>query len=313
MRDTEYLLQLFEIASLLNKEFSLPSALRTALAKTIELFELQTGWIWLADKDLKSVYLAASFNLPPALREYPERLSGWCYCIDQYLEGSIDKAENISEITCTRLKDVTSGTKDLKFHATIPIITDGQKVGLINLLSREKQELGEQQLSILSIISELIGAVIQRTRLQESFVSRKTNSTDSIHDIIKRIFDSRLTELIDILTKSESQAVSEVQNALRVTEDLRKQLALVLNEIAEESNYKAESKSFQYPASPLTKRELEVLNLVRIGNTNNQIAEQLYISERTVKFHVTSILSKLFAKTRTQAVDIALKRGLISA
>ena len=55
------------------------------------------------------------------------------------------------------------------------------------------------------------------------------------------------------------------------------------------------------PAVNLSTREQQVLGLVAKGKTNNDIAEKLYISTRTVKFHVSSILSKLNVKNRTEA------------
>ncbi len=67
---------------------------------------------------------------------------------------------------------------------------------------------------------------------------------------------------------------------------------------------------FNYPKMPLTKRELEVLTHIKKGLTNEQIGKQLFITERTVKFHITSILSKLNADNRTEAVDIGLRKGL---
>ena len=61
----------------------------------------------------------------------------------------------------------------------------------------------------------------------------------------------------------------------------------------------------------LTTREIDVLRHVAGGNRNRDIAEQLYISEETVKVHVKHIMEKLGANDRTQAVAIAVRRGII--
>lgn len=62
---------------------------------------------------------------------------------------------------------------------------------------------------------------------------------------------------------------------------------------------------------PLTPREIEVLRLIAEGESNKAIAWKLQISSHTVKFHVNSILSKLHASSRTEAVMQGLRRGLI--
>jgi len=64
--------------------------------------------------------------------------------------------------------------------------------------------------------------------------------------------------------------------------------------------------------SPLTPRETEILTHMARGQFNKQIALKLNISEQTIKNHITSILRKLDANARTEAVVTALKRGLIT-
>ena len=61
----------------------------------------------------------------------------------------------------------------------------------------------------------------------------------------------------------------------------------------------------------LSSREIEVLRLIAVGNSNKEIADQLSIGESTVKSHVTNILSKLSANDRAHAVTIGLKRGIL--
>lgn len=61
----------------------------------------------------------------------------------------------------------------------------------------------------------------------------------------------------------------------------------------------------------LTEREIEVLGHIAEGNRNREIAEKLFISEETVKVHIKHIMEKLDAADRTQAVAIAVRRGII--
>jgi len=62
---------------------------------------------------------------------------------------------------------------------------------------------------------------------------------------------------------------------------------------------------------PLTVRETDVLRLLARGKTNKEIATELVISLRTVKFHVSAVLAKLGAGNRTEAVTIAAQKGLV--
>jgi two-component system nitrate/nitrite response regulator NarL len=67
----------------------------------------------------------------------------------------------------------------------------------------------------------------------------------------------------------------------------------------------------QQPGEPLTARELEVLQLLAEGLPNKLIAARLHVSEHTAKFHVASIMTKLGAASRTEAVTLAARRGLL--
>ncbi|MFG6107763.1 response regulator transcription factor [Leptothoe sp. EHU-05/26/07-4] len=62
----------------------------------------------------------------------------------------------------------------------------------------------------------------------------------------------------------------------------------------------------------LTKRELEVLNLIVQGQSNREISQSLIVSEGTVRAHVNNILTKLEVRDRTQAATLAIKQGLCS-
>ncbi|MBK8137304.1 MAG: response regulator transcription factor [Chloroflexi bacterium] len=64
------------------------------------------------------------------------------------------------------------------------------------------------------------------------------------------------------------------------------------------------------PKFSFTPREMEVLDMLRLGLSNKEIAERLTVSRATVKFHISSIFSKLGANSRTQAVSIAHKAGI---
>lgn len=73
----------------------------------------------------------------------------------------------------------------------------------------------------------------------------------------------------------------------------------------------ARSRGLEELAEPLTPREGEVLQMLASGLGNKEIAAKLTISEHTVKFHVASILGKLGAGSRTEAVSLGIRRGLV--
>jgi DNA-binding NarL/FixJ family response regulator len=73
----------------------------------------------------------------------------------------------------------------------------------------------------------------------------------------------------------------------------------------------AETLAEHFSGDTLSEREVQVLKLMAEGDRNRDIGERLSISEDTVKVHIRHIMDKLGAKDRTQAVSIAIRRGVI--
>jgi len=76
------------------------------------------------------------------------------------------------------------------------------------------------------------------------------------------------------------------------------------------NRFRQPPKAANAPHEQLTEREMEVLKLIAEGKSNQEVADALFIGVKTVKFHVTNILSKLGVEDRTQAAIYAFKHGL---
>ena len=117
----------------------------------------------------------------------------------------------------------------------------------------------------------------------------------------KEVTGDQLVEIVRRVARGEHPINESVTTRPKVAEH-------VLQKFQELSS-RAEAEAF---ISPLTPRETEILQYIAQGYLNKQIAAELGISEQTIKNHVTSILRKLNANARTEAVVVAIKQGLIS-
>ncbi len=116
----------------------------------------------------------------------------------------------------------------------------------------------------------------------------------------KEVTAEKLVEIVRRVSKGEHPINESLTTRPKVAEHVLQQF--------QELTTRNEAEAF---ISPLTPREIEILQYIAQGYLNKQIAAELGISEQTIKNHVTSILRKLNANARTEAVVVAIKQGLI--
>lgn len=163
--------------------------------------------------------------------------------------------------------------------------------------------------------------VLAQTRLQEAQqpLERLKTLLDHAQQHAMLALETELQlaicEVADLIGETEL-ATSALQAGLKLAGRCQQQKAvceLRLRQPTLLSRYGVDDESAAtMDSNPLSGRELEVLGLIAQGNSNQQIAEQLFISLHTVKTHARRIHSKLGVERRTQAVAIAKKLGLIS-
>ncbi len=206
----------------------------------------------------------------------------------QGIEHSLSGVEDI----------VITGTAEVNDEVLLAIDTLPPDVALVDIdapadsglkLARKiKQRLSN--ISIVVLTSKPDDAQLFQTLKAQAgaYLSKEVNA-DELVDTIRRVAHGEhpINENLTARPKLAEQVLKQFQ----------------------ELSWRSEAEGF---TSPLTPREKEILNYIAKGYLNKQIAAELDISEQTIKNHVTSILRKLNANARTEAVVVAIKQGLIS-
>ena len=165
---------------------------------------------------------------------------------------------------------------------------DSTSDGGLTLARRIKQR--SPNIAIVVLTSNPNDAqLFQALKAQAAAYLNKEITADQLIDIIRRV----------------ARGEHPINESLTARPNVAEQ---VLHQF-QELSWRSEAEGF---ISPLTPREIEILNYIAQGYLNKQIAVELNISEQTIKNHVTSILRKLNANARTEAVVVAIKKGLIS-
>ncbi|MDE2831037.1 MAG: GAF domain-containing sensor histidine kinase [Gemmatimonadota bacterium] len=239
------------IAHALNQSVDLDQALETALKKVAALLDLNTSWIWLMHEDTGEPYLAAAQNLPPVLRDNPDRMGGWCYCLDTYQKGDLKGAANVNVVTCSRLKGLVEGTDGVQYHASIPLYAQKKKVGVLNVGSVEWRELSDEDLRLLNTVGDLMSIAIERARLYEKSV--EIGAADERLRVAREIHDTLGQNLAAILMRLETldALLEDNTDRKKLSETVRDAMALARANLEE-----ARRTVLDLRAAPLENRTL---------------------------------------------------------
>src|SRR5205085_4625431 len=247
LRSNRELAVLYTIAGHRNRKIDVHEALQEVLAQVTNLLGLQTGWVWLLDQQGEP-YLAAAQALPPYLADHPKRMTGYCLCLDTFLEGDLEGAANINVLRCSRLKhaelegDPTSW--GLRFHASVPIYAGETPLGVLNVASEDWRELKPEELQLLHIIGDQIGLAMQRARLSAQHtraaarlatIEERNRLAREIHDTLAQglaaitlqletadaVVDSRPKRAQEAIQRALSLARANLEEARRSVIDLR--------------------------------------------------------------------------------------------
>lgn len=191
--------------------------------------------------------------------------------------------------------------KLLELDSNIEVIDEvGDGQGAINIARKEKPDIIIMDVNMPGTDGIVATRVIKRELPSVRIIALTVYEGEEVVDmvkagasayILKDVAGSELVDTIHRVMNGEVVIYPRVANRL-------------VRELRQNENRKSEVK--------LTKREKDVLSLLVKGNTNKEMAEVMFISEKTVKNHLTSIFRKLGVKDRTHAAIFALKNRMVN-
>jgi len=256
LRGNRDLAVLYAIAGHLNRKIDVHEALQEVLARVTKLLGLQTGWVWLLN-ERDEPYLAAAQSLPPYLADHPQRMTGYCLCLDTFIEGDLEGAANIDVLRCSRLKNAERendpSSLGLRFHASVPIYAGDTPIGVLNVASKDWRELEAETLQLLHIIGDQIGLAIQRARLSAEHTQAATRlaTIEERNRLAREIHDTLAQGLAAITLQLETADALATPHPERAQEAIRRALGLARKNLEE-----ARRSVIDLRAAPLQDRTL---------------------------------------------------------
>ena len=206
----------------------------------------------------------------------------------QGIEHSLSDTEDIEVLGIVEFNDKVLSVIDNMPPDVALVDIDGKTDGGLELARKIKQR------------SPSIGVIVLSSNPTDAELFEALKAQAGAY-MSKEVTATQLVDTIRRVARGEHPINESLTTRPKVAEQ-------VLNQF-QELYWQTKAEAF---ISPLTPRETEILKYIAQGYLNKQIAAELDISEQTIKNHVTSILRKLNANARTEAVVVAIKQGLIS-
>ena len=207
--------------------------LHMVLGATLRLliagFGLQTGWIWLHDREADRYYSAAAQNLPPYLLA-PVRMTGErCWCLDELADGTLPtRPEKPS--TCSRLRHATregrhDETGGFTHHISIPLHAGLTPLGIVNIAAADDRALTADERALLDTVITRLAATIERAfraeeRAQAARLEERARLAREIHDTLAQSLTAIALDLesgLRHLTSDSERARGRLERALATT------------------------------------------------------------------------------------------------
>ena len=207
----------------------------------------------------------------------------------QGIRAALARMHDVEIAGEAELGDAVLAPIDTQMPDVVILGADAGFTDCLRLCRTIKQRAPSVSIIVLSGDGQQDEQVFQAIRAQASAFHGRNVSADDLSRAIARC------------ARGEHPINETMATRPRVAEQILEQF----RELSREK----ETASFM---SPLTPKEMEVLKYMAEGYLHKQIADKLDVTEQTIKNHITSILRKLNANARTQAVVIAIKKGLVT-
>jgi len=189
------------IATTIIRSLELEKILADTVRAVLDLMNLKAAWIFLREGD--RLTLASHLELSPEFaREEMERPLGNCTCSNVIRKRELLIAENVLE--CHRLSRSVAEEEALSCHASVPLVSKDEVVGVMNVASEDFRPFSSEDLDLLTLIGHQIGVAIENARLFED-TRQKSSELQEAYDRLKSLYED---------LKAEREKTRSLSNAL---------------------------------------------------------------------------------------------------